>query len=219
MTRDVRAIVALNALFFAATGIAVALDTPAKGWAVLTLVVAYNICLPLLARAVGRRDWVNLWAFLLPVSIFQILPDWVLASIIGTLRFPVIGGPRVDHAINLAMCGMWVAPLFIVLALARGRAGVAAALAVAVFLGTELIAPVADLWQPVGETTRVAGVALYVLPAEAALGWATAYAYASAGTAGATRRILAALAVSTFYLGALVLAYFVIDVAGWTITT
>jgi hypothetical protein len=219
VARDVRAIVALHLAFFAGTGVTAALSPPAKGWWVLALVVAYNVGVPLVARAVGRDDWVALWAFLLPVSIFQILPDWVLADLIGTLRFPVIGGPRIDDAINLAMGGMWVAPLFIVLVLARGRAGVAAALAFGVFVGSELLAPVLELWEPVGETTEVAGVAIYVLPAEAALGWATAMAYGRVGRAGVAKRVAAALAISTFYLGALVLAHFVIDIAGWSIST
>jgi hypothetical protein len=87
-----------------------------------------------------------------------------------------------------------------------------------VFAGAELLAPVVGLWEPAGDSTRVLGVALYVVPAEAALGWATAVAF------GATRgrplpvRVGAALAVSTSYLGALVLAYFVVDVAGWRLT-
>jgi hypothetical protein len=216
--RDVQAIVAFHAAFFAGTAVVAELDALAKGWTAFALVVAYNVGLPLLARAVGRRDWFALWAFLLALSIFQILPDWVLTDVVGTLRFPVIGGPRIDHAINLAMGGMWVPPLFIVLSLARGRAGVAAALSVAVLLGGELIAPAVELWKPVVNTTRVAGVALYVLPAEAALGWAAATAYSFAGKANAARRIGAALAVSTFYLGALVLAYFLVDVAGWTVS-
>ena len=216
--QDQRVIVAFHAAFFSGLGLVAALNPPSKGWAVLALVIAYNVGLPLTARTVGRRDWVALWAFLLPVSVFQILPDWILTKLVGTLSFPVIGGPRIDHAINLAMGGMWVPPLFIVVTLARSRAGHAAALATAVFLGSELIAPVLDLWKPVGDVTRVAGVALYVLPAEAALGWATATAYTLAGAGSLTRRVLTALAVSTFYLGALVLAHFVIDVAGWTIT-
>ncbi|WP_354700711.1 hypothetical protein DSM112329_00997 [Paraconexibacter sp. AEG42_29] len=219
MTRDVRAVAALHATFFAAAGVVtLALDAPAKGWAVLALVVAYNVGLPLTARAVGRRDWVLLWRFLLPVSIFQIVPDWILATVVGTLDFPVIGGPRLDDAINLSMGGMWVPPLFIVLALARGSAPAAAGLAVAVFLGSELLAPVVDLWEPTGDTTQVAGVALYVLPAEAALGWAAATAFALVGAASHGRRVLAALATSTFYTGALVVAYFAIDVAGWSVT-
>jgi hypothetical protein len=55
-TRENRAIVALHAAFFAGTGIVAVLHAPAKGWIVAALVVAYNIGLPLVARAVGRHD-------------------------------------------------------------------------------------------------------------------------------------------------------------------
>jgi hypothetical protein len=116
----VRALVAFHVAFFTGTGIVALLDAPAKGWAVLALIIAYNIGLPLLAGAYGRRDWLALWAFLLPVSVFQVLPDWLLAELVGTLRFPDIGGPRLDDAITLAMAGMWVPPLFIILLFARG---------------------------------------------------------------------------------------------------
>jgi hypothetical protein len=218
VSRDVRAIVAFHAAFFVGSGLIALLNAPAKGWAVLALVVAYNIGLPLIARAVGRQDWFALWAFLLPVSIFQVLPDWLLAELVGTLRFPAIGGPRLDDAITLAMGGMWVPPLFIVLALARGRAVWAAGIALVVFLGSEVMAPVLELWKPTGDTTRVGGVALYVLPAEAALGWAAATAFTLVGARPLAQRVGAALAVSTFYTGALVLAYFLIDVAGWSIS-
>ena len=218
MSRDVRAIVLLHAALFAGTAAVAALDPPEKGWAVFALVIAYNVTLPLVARAVGRRDWFALWAFLLPVSIFQILPDWILADLVGVLNFPDTGGPRLDDSIALAMGGMWVAPLFITLALSRGRAGLAAAVALAVFFGSELLAPEVGLWEPVGDTERWAGVALYVLPAEAALGWAAATAFALAGRSPLPRRILAALAVSTFYTGALVLSHFLIDVAGWSVS-
>lgn len=234
-----RPIVSFHAAFLAcAAAILLLLDPPAKGWAVLALVVVYNVGLPLVARASGRDDWVRLWAFLLPVSLFQILPDWVLAAEIGTLRFPAIGGPRIDDAIPLAMGGMWVAPLFVVVATARelaarelpssarysavpapSGAAMAVWLALAVFLGTELLAPVLDLWEPVGDTTRLAGVALYVLPAEAALGWACAVAFSLTQAKERGEQIAAALAVSTFYTGALVLSHFLLDVAGWSIAT
>lgn len=218
MNRDIKAIVAFHLAFFAGSGVAALLGAPEKGWAVLGLVVAYNAGLPLIARAVGRPDWVALWAFLLPVSVLQVLPDWLLAELLGTIRFPDIGGPRLDDAITLAMAGMWVPPLFITLALARGRAGVAAGIAVLVFGGSELMAPVIDLWEPAGDATQIAGVAIYVLPAEAALGWAAATAFALAGRASLTRRVPVALAVATFYTGALALSYFLIDAAGWSIS-
>lgn len=219
MSRSSRPIVAFHAVYFAAAGAVALLDTPARGWAYLGLAVFYNVALPLLLRHVGRGDLFSLWAFLLGVSIFQILPDWVLADLVGTLEFPNIGGPRLDDVIPLAMGGLWVPPLFVALALSRGSAVRAAGLALAIFTVTELLAPVADLWNPTDTATQVAGVALYVLPAEAALGWAAAVAYKAVGTVALPKRIAAALAVSVFYTGALVSAYFLIDVAGWSITT
>jgi hypothetical protein len=213
-----RALVLFHAAFFCGTGVVALLDAPAKGWAVVALVIAYNIGVPLIARRYGRSDWLAVWAFLLPVSVFQVLPDWLLAALVGTLRFPDIGGPRLDDAITLAMAGMWVPPLFIVMLLSRGRPAWAAQLAVLVFFGSELMAPVLELWKPVGDTRQVVGVAIYVLPAEAALGWAVAFAYGATRRVGVAGRVGAALAVSTFYTGALVLSHFLIDVAGWGVT-
>ena len=215
MTRDVRAMVAFHVAFFGGSAVVALLDPPAMGWFVLGLALAYNTGLPLLARALDRPDWFQLWRFLLPLSIFQILPDWVLADLIGTLRFPDIGGPRLDDAITLAMAGMWAPPLFVAVSLARGRAGRAALIALAVFTVTEVFAPTIGIWEPPGKATEVAGSALDVLAAEAALGWATAAAYAATGERRAAERVLAALAVSTFYTGALVASFFLIDVAGW----
>lgn len=118
----------------------------------------------------------------------------------------------------LAMAAMWVAPLFAAVALSRGRPGRAAALSGAFFLGAELLAPSLGLWEPVGATHRLLGVAVYVVPAEAALGWAAAAAFARVRHRSLATRIGAALAVSTFYLGALVLSHFLIDVAGWRLS-
>jgi hypothetical protein len=215
-TTGVREMVAVHAGFLALAAVAIALDAPAKGWAVLACVVVYNAAVPLTAKATGRDDLFRLWAFLLPVSVFLLLPDWVLADLLGTIAFPDVGGPRADDVIPLAMCGMWVAPLFAALALAQGSPGKAAGLALVAFAGAEVLAPALELWEPTDAPTQVAGVALYVLPAEAALGWAAMVALPHA--TDAVRRIGLALAVSTFYLGALTLAYFLVDVAGWRVT-
>jgi hypothetical protein len=211
-------LIALHAALLGLGGVALALDEPAQGWTVLAVVIAYVAVLPSACGRAGRRDLVDLAWFLVPVSVFQVLPDWVLAELIGVLRFPDTGGPRVDDVIPVAMAGMWVAPLFAAVALAGFRPARAALFALVIFLGSELAAPYVGLWEPTGETTRRAGVAIYVLPAEAALGWATAVAFTAVRRASAPRRIGAAIAVSTFYLGALVLAHFVIDLADWRLT-
>lgn len=216
--RAVGALVAVHAGLLLLGGVALSMPVPAQGWAVLGLVVAYTVSLPLVCRAVERPDWAALALFLVPVSLFQVLPDWVLADLVGTLAFPDRGGPRIDDVIPVAMALMWVPPLFVAIVLAGLRPARAALTAVLVFAGAELAAPFVGLWEPIGETTRVLGIAVYVLPAEAALGWAAAAAFLVTRGRGPAVSVAAALAVSTFYLGALVLAHFVIDVAGWGIT-
>ncbi len=214
----VRALVVLHGALLALGALALALPVPTQGWAVLAVVVAYAVALPLVCRSVGRTEWAALALFLVPVSLFQVLPDWVLADLVGTLAFPDRGGPRVDDVIPVAMAFMWIPPLFVAIVVAGLRPARAALTSVLVFAGAELLAPVVGLWEPTGDTARVFGVALYVLPAEAALGWAAAVAFLASRGRPVASRVALALAVSTFYLGALVLAHFVIDVAGWTIS-
>ena len=212
-------LVGVHAALLLGGGVALSLDPPAQGWCVLGCVVAYVAALLLVCRSTGRADLLALAGFCALVSVFQVLPDWVLADVLGTLRFPDRGGPRVDDVIPLAMAAMWVAPLFVAVALSGGKPGGAALLSGVIFLGAELVAPALGLWKPVGETHRLLGVAIYVVPAEAALGWAVATAFARVRHSALPARVGAALAVSTFYLGALVLSHFVVDVARWRLTT
>ena len=189
-----------------------------QGWVFFGAVVAFNVGLPLIARAKGRTDLVRLWAFLLPLSIFQLLPDWVLADLLGTIVFPDHGGPRVDDLIPLAMCGAWVAPLFVSTYFARDSALRAGMIALAIFTVSELLAPSLGIWEPTDLATQVAGVALYVLPAELLLGSATFLAYRWIGNRPRLEQVAVALGVATLYLGAMVLGYFLIDVAGFSLT-
>lgn len=208
-------IIGAHAVLLVGAAIALSLDVPAQGWGVLATAVAYVAALLWACRSTGRTDLLALAGFLTLVSIFQVLPDWVLADLVGTLRFPDNGGPRVDDVIPLAMAAMWVAPLFAAIALSSGRPARAAMLAGLIFLGTELLAPTLGLWEPTGDTHQWLGVAVYVIPAEMALGWAAATAFAKVRHSSLLACVGAALAVSTFYLGALVLSHFLIDVAGW----
>jgi hypothetical protein len=213
-----RGLVALHVVLIAAFGAAALLDPPTQGWAVLGCVVVYNVALPLTARRAGRTDVVALWTFLLPLSILQVLPDWVLADLIGTLRFPDTGGPRVDDVIPVAMAGMWVAPLLIVVVLAGDSAWRAAAIGFAVFTGAELAAPLLGTWEPTDAARQLVGVALYVPPAEAVLSAATLLAWRWSRERPRGDQLLAASAVVVLYLGALVLAHFLIDVAHYSIS-
>ena len=211
-------ILGVHVALFVGGAVALSLDPPLQGWGVLVAVVAYVVALLWACRSTGRTDLFALAGFLAFVSVFQVLPDWVLADLLGTLRFPDTGGPRIDDVIPFAMAAMWVAPLFAAVALSGGRPGRAALISGLVFFGAELLAPTLGLWEPVGDTQRLLGVAVYVVPAEVALGWAAATAFNRVRNGPLAARVGAALAVSTFYLGALVLTHFLVDVAGWRIT-
>ncbi len=212
-------VVAAALAYSGATLVALLLPSPAKGWAVLA--VSFGGCAGLvaLARAVDRPAWSAALGVLIPISIFQLVPDWFLADALGTLRFPDTGGIRVGDVIPLAMCGMWVLPLFLVILIAGDNVTRGALAAFVLFLGTELAAPTAGLWEPAGDVTKVAGVALYVLPAEAVLGAATVLAVRATRDRPLGERVLAAAAVSTLYTGALALCWFLIDHATLTLST
>jgi hypothetical protein len=203
----------LNLLFAAAAaGVRWALHPPELGWGILALVAVYNLLLPLIAARGGHRDWTELWMFLLPLSVLQVLPDWVLVQQFGVLAFPDLGGPHIG-AVPAYMAGMWVIPLFWIMLIAGRSALAAALLALPVFAAAEWAALPLHLWQAQHVATLF-GVAKYVLVPEMLLGWAAAYAFERSRGDNPLVRLAAAVAVTTFYTGALVLAYFLSEHVG-----
>ena len=196
----------------AAGGVFFALRPPELGWGILGLVAVYNLLLPLIASRSGHRDWLELWIFLLPLSVLQVLPDWVLTQQFGILSFPDLGGPHIG-AVPAYMAGMWVIPLFWILWLAGRSTLTAAILALLVFAGAEWAARPLQLWHS-QHVSQFMGVADYVLLPEMLLGWAAAYAFEQTRESNPFARLGAAACVTSFYTGALVLAYFLSEHVG-----
>lgn len=190
---------------------ALALESPTKGWVVLFISVAGAVGVCVLASITGRREWLTALGVIVPISLFQVIPDWFLAVELGSIVFPDNGGIRIDDAIPLAMATMWVLPLLVVVLLARDSLARGAAISALLFLVTELGAPVAGLWEPAGGAREIAGVAIYVIPAEALLGAAAVYAVRVAGETPIATRLFAGACVSVFYTGALATSWLVID--------
>ena len=208
MTRAWRLLLLLHVAFGGVAGAAYLVEPPARGWVLLAAAAACGVGLLVVARSAGRREWVAWWALLAPLSVLQVLPDWALVEVAGTLVFPDLGAPRVGDAVPLYMAGLWVPPLFLVLLLARGSALAGAVLAVLLFGVAELLAPALGLWEPRG-ARRIGSTALYVLPAEAVLGAAVVVAARHARTT--RERLVAAPVVALLYTGALLVALLLID--------
>jgi hypothetical protein len=186
------------------------LAPPQLGQALLAATALYVALLFMGAWLRDHHELLGALAFVLPLSLCQVVPDLLLVRELGTLAFPDLGASRLGP-VPAYMAGLWVAPLLLVLwasELAQ-RASVAlgglAALAVALaaFGAAEWAAAhVLTLWHPRNVATWQ-GIALYVLPAEALLGLATWVGYALVRHRTIFMKAFGAACVSLFYAGAL----------------
>ena len=200
-------------------------DMPySSGMAVCVLLLSWHTALAICSL---RRPHIHkMWRFVAVLSIFMVVPDWFLADVLGTLVFPEDGAWRIGGTVSVYMAGMWSIPLLWVLAcfppgdgssepllLELLGAGVVALL---VFGASEQLTVPLQLWLATNKVKCTAGhVALYVLPAEAALGAATLHAYrttqAEPDWSGTCRRVLAAASVAVLYTGGLAISYLFVE--------
>lgn len=185
--------------------------TPAArfGLAVLGLTFAYHLLLVGFALLRGHADWLSRWAFLLPVSLLQVFPDWVLVAITETLHFPDHGIARIGGAVPVYFMGLWMMILFPVTLLADATGGVrylvAAVLGAVAFTLAEWMAAPLGLWVPRNIDT-VGGMAIYPVPAEILLCLVCLWLYRTTQGQPWLSRWLAAATIPVTYTGALMLS-------------
>jgi hypothetical protein len=200
------------------------LTTPAysKTSATGIIVCAHTFTFPLLAGV--DSELYRMWRFSILCSLFQVLPDWFLVRILHTLKFSdcvwMIGGD-----VPFYMAGMWAIPLVWILASVPAKLAMpvqqllAATISLVTFGTAEwaLASPESplQLWSANVRQHVLGSVAVYVLPAEAALGAATLAGYratsATTGWEGFVAQTLAAASVAVFYTGALCLSYMFLE--------
>ncbi len=148
----------LHALFGFTALFALNAEVFTLGWRITGLVIFYNLLLPAFARAVNYSGWLELWTYLLPLSILMIAPDWFLAEVLGVLVFPDTGAPFVGP-VPIFMGGMWVVPLFIIIYIGRRFRGRYAPYLAGLASGVIFLASEATLWQiPIWMAQNVAQV-------------------------------------------------------------
>lgn len=182
------------------------------------LVLAYNIGLPLLALKFKQQNWIDVWLFVLPLSLFQVFPDWFLSAQLKTLVFPEDGLFKIG-TVSAYMALLWVIPLFIIVYTAekiRIHIDQWAAFPAAGFIGVLIFGTSeATLWQLGSwhaQNVRMIGhIALYVIPAEFILSMLTFVAYRITLKETIALKILAAFMVMLCYSGSLNFCYFFIE--------
>ena len=190
------------------------LGPPQLGQAVTGVVGLYVLVLVMGAWLRGHDELLGVLAFLVPLSVCQVLPDALLVQVLRTLAFPTLGAPGFGP-VPAYMAGLWIAPLLVVLWAAELAhrfsallaALVALAVSLAVFGAAEWAMQFLPLWQPRNVATWQ-GIALYVLPAEALLGLVSWLAFTQVYHRTLFMKAFAAAGVSLFYAGALVASHF-----------
>lgn len=186
------------------------LGPPQLGQAIAGAAGLYLLVLFMGAWLRSHHELLSAFAFVLPLSLFQVVPDALLVQVLGTLAFPDLGAPRLGP-VPAYMAALWVAPLLLVLWAAELAhrasallAGLAAlAMSLAVFGAAEWAAAhVLALWHPRNVDTWQ-GVALYVLPAEALLGLAAWLVFTRVEHRTIFTKAIGAAFVSLCYAGAL----------------
>lgn len=185
------------------------LPPPRLGEAIGAAATLYLGVLAAAAWLRSHHDLVDAWMFLVPLSAFQVLPDWMLVQQ-RLLAFPALGGPAIGP-VPAYMAVLWVAPLLVVIWLAeiaRRRSEVlglcaAAVASCAVFAAAEWAGVRHGLWVPRNVQTWH-GIAPYVLAAETVLGVAAWLAFTMVQARVLVLKVAAAAIVSAAYAGALV---------------
>ncbi len=214
LTRADRDLILLHLLFGLTVLLVLNLDVATIGWRITALVIFYNLMLPAFARAVHYSGWLELWVYLLPLSLMMILPDWFLADGLGVLTFPDTGAPFIGP-IPVFMGGMWVIPLFIIIYVGRrfrGRsapylAGLASAI---IFLTAE-----ATLWRiPIWmaqNVDQVAHIAWYLVVPLTLLGVFALWGFEWSLGKSFWRKLAAGFLVMVTYIGNTALFYLLVE--------
>eukprot|EP00127_Corallochytrium_limacisporum_P001902 Clim_evm57s88 gene=Clim_evmTU57s88 len=185
-------------------------------------------CTWVIALAVvrGYDEWLSAFTYVLPLSIFQVWPDWFLASHIGTLEFAVKDFYMIGP-VPAFMALMWTTPIFVsvmqgVAAEKMGYNGalVSALTATTIFGISEQV--MSMCWYQVNVRVTFTifegmhPVALYVIPAELLLGLVAFqvhkyYISQYRPWNGLPQKVLAALMTSVMYLGCMAFFWSLIE--------
>ena len=192
--------------------------TLAQGWRIALLVVAYHLMSVGVTLARDHRRWLRAWWFAAVLSVFQVIPDAVLAAGLGTIVFPPDGFPDIGPVTGF-MAGLWTIPIVLIVmaadGMARRRGEVAGwvtsvVAAGVVFASAEAVLPPLGIWEAVGVTT-IGHVALYVVPAELLLGAAAWWGVRTTRERPAWLVVPVAAVVSLLYTGALAASWLLLE--------
>ncbi|MHA2367158.1 MAG: DUF6989 domain-containing protein [Candidatus Hodarchaeales archaeon] len=188
------------------------------GLKLFILVVIYNVIIGTVGIWRKYEVWINIWLYVLIISIFQVFPDWFLSAELNILVFPEDGFIKIG-TVSLYMMGLWAIPLFLIMFIGtsfRERYSelrtylVVALLSVFIFGLAEQSMWMLQSWYA-QNVTMIGHLALYIIIPEAILGLSTYFGYKLIQDKNHLFKIPVAFIVMVLYLGSAAFFYFLIE--------
>lgn len=182
------------------------------------LVLIYNLIIPIIGVIRKHDNWFNMWLFALVLSLFQIWPDWFLASQLNVLIFPLDGFIKIG-SVSGYMAGLWVIPFFIIIYLGTSlkkkyskKNGyiIIGFISLLIFGIAEQSMWVLGSWHAINVTLIGYG-AIYIIIPEIILGLTCYYAFDWSLEKSFLSKIVLAFLTMIIYLGNAVSFYFLFE--------
>lgn len=188
------------------------------GLKLFLLVIIYNIMIGFVGIWRKYEIWINIWLFVLILSIFQLFPDWFLSAELGILVFPEDGFIKVG-TVSLYMMGLWSLPLFLITFIGTSFQERYSKLItyLTVTLMTLIIFGLAEqtMWMLQSwyaqNVVMIGHVALYIIIPEVILGLSTYLGYKIIQQKNHFFKIPVAFTIMLLYLGSATFFYFLIE--------
>lgn len=207
-------------VLFAASAVVILLGFAAEpiGARMLAAVVLYNILIPCLGLARGHREWFDIWAFVLPLSILQLFPDLFLSASLNVLTFFNDGFPMVG-TVPVYMAGLWAIPFFVIvyagLQVERTKSRTMTLLLIGLLSLVIFILAEEAMWMlPSWHAQNVATighVAIYIVGPEILLGVSTYLVYKHVQKQALWLRMVWTYVITALYVGNAGLSYFIVE--------
>ena len=188
------------------------------GLKLFILVIIYNVIIGLVGIWRKYKVWINIWLFVLVISIFQLFPDWFLSAELGILVFPEDGFFKIG-TVSLYMAGLWTIPLFLIIFIgiriqekySRTHVYISIAiLSLLIFGLAEQTMWMLQSWYAVN-VTMLGHLALYIIIPEIILGLSTFIGYELIQDKKHFWKIPVTLVIMLLYLGSATFFYFLIE--------
>jgi hypothetical protein len=188
------------------------------GIRMLSLVIIYNLIMPLWGLIRRDRNLINLWLFSLILSLLQVFPDWFLSRQLNVLVFPDDGCFKIG-TVSGYMAGLWAIPVFIIVFIGervyvryskQAAYAAVALISLVIFAGSEQTLWMLPSWH--AQNVQMIGhIAVYIIVPEILLGLAAYFAYQHVTKLSHWYKFPAAFSVMLFYVGSAAFFYFLIE--------